>query len=275
MKSKKEYIFYDELNDEFSGIVRDKITIDKNYIYRHEDLLWKVGSFFLYRLIMTPIAYCYLKFVFHIQFVNRGVINKYGENGFFLYGNHTQVPGDGFIPTILTFPKRDYVIVNADNVSLKGSKTFMEMIGAYPIPTTIGGMKNFIQGLKGHCADNRGIVIYPEAHIWPYYTDIRPFTYSSFTYPVMMKKPVFCFTVTYQKMRWLHKSKITVYVDGPFEPDTVLTKKQAQSALHKEVFQCMKERCKNSTYQYVKYMKGNREDVGNDKSTLLRKCKSI
>ena len=55
----------------------------------------------------------------------------------------------------------------------------------------------------------------------------------------------------------------------------VLTKKQAQSALYKDVFQCMKERCKNSTYQYVKYMKGNREDVGNDKSTLLRKCKSI
>ena len=259
MKSVKEYVYYDELNDEFSGIIRDTIKIDENYKYWHNGLLWKVGSFFLYRIIMTPVAFLYIKLKFHIRFVNKKVLHKHGKNGFFLYGNHTQVPGDGYIPTVLTFPKRDYVIVNADNVSLKGTRTFMEMIGAYPIPSTIGGMKNFMKGLKKHADAKKGIVIYPEAHIWPYYTDIRPFGQATFAYPVLFKKPVFCFTVTYQKMKFIQSPRITVYVDGPFVTDSTLTNKEAESKVRDQVFYCMKERSKNSTYQYLSYKKGIKE----------------
>ncbi len=247
-----EYRYSDELKDEFSGIKRDTITIDETYQYLHLNQFWKTASFFLYHFIMTPVAYLYLKWKFHIRFVNRKVLRTQ-KGSCFLYGNHTQVPGDGYIPTAMTAPKRDIVITNADNVSLKGTRTFMEMIGAYPLPDNYGAMKNFMKGLKHHISKGYNIVIYPEAHIWPYYTDIRPFTEDSFAYPVLFSKPVFCFTVTYQKQRLQKIPAMTVYIDGPFFPDLQIGKKEAGKKLRDEIYHCMKNRCKNSTYEYIHY----------------------
>lgn len=255
MKPKQVYYYSDERRDEFSGITRDTIQIDEHYRYRHTTILWNVVSWFLYRMIMTPVAYCYMKYKFHMKVVNRKILKQCKKEGYFLYGNHTQVPGDGYISMTLTFPKRGYVVVNADNISLKGTRMFMELLGACPIPSNIKGMKNFVRGLKLWADKKQSIVIYPEAHIWPYYTGIRPFTDASFAYPVMFAKPVYCFTVTYQKRKNSMKPNITIYVDGPFRPDATLKLKDAKAKLHKVVYHTMKERSKNSTYAYVTYQR--------------------
>ena len=59
-------------------------------------------------------------------------------------------------------------------------------------------MKNFINAIETHLNRKHPITIYPEAHIWPYYTKIRPFRDVSFRYPIQYKKPTFCMTNTYQ-----------------------------------------------------------------------------
>ncbi len=46
------------------------------------------------------------------------------------------------------------------------------------------------------------MTIFPEAHVWPYYTGIRPFGEAAFHYPVATGKPVYTMTVTYQRRRW-------------------------------------------------------------------------
>ena len=257
MKKQIVYEYSDELHDEFSGIIRDTITIDENYQFVHTCPLWKIASFFIYRIVMTPVAYLYLKFKFHACIIGREKLKK-STDGCFLYGNHTNVPADGYIPTVLTFPKKDYVIVNADNVSLKGTRTFMEMIGAFPLPNTIGGMKPFMKAMKQYTKEKNNIVIYPEAHIWPYYIGIRPFTAESFAYPVMMEKPVYCFTTTYQHRAGRKangRPRMTIYVDGPFLPDTCLKTKTAAQALRDKLYRTMCERSQNSDYEYVKYKK--------------------
>lgn len=255
MKAKTINYYSDELNDEFSGITRDTIQVDDTYQYIHKSILWKIASFIIYRIIMTPVAYLYLKCKFHLKVVNRKVLKVGKKQGMFLYGNHTQVPGDGYIPTVLTFPKRDYVVVNADNISMKGTKTFMEMIGAYPVPNKLGGMKNFVKGLKYHAEHKLGIVIYPEAHIWPYYTGIRPFTAESFAYPVMFSQPVYCFTVTYQKKKHSDSPKMTVFVDGPFTAPDGLKTKEAQKEIRDQVYKTMVQRSSASDYEYVTYQR--------------------
>lgn len=99
------------------------------------------------------------------------------------------------------------------------------------------------------------IVVYPEAHIWPYYTKIRPFKSTSFRYPIKYDVPAYCFTTTYQKRKFSKKPKITVYVDGPFYPKQDLHGKEQEIELRNQVYNCMVERSKNSTYEYYKYYK--------------------
>lgn len=262
MEKGQIFYFSDELNDEFSGITRKTKIIDQNYRYIHRNPVWKMGSFFVYRIIMTPVAYLYMKFSYHMKVMNRKILFKHYKDGYFLYGNHTQVPGDGYIPTVLSFPKKDIVVVNADNVSLKGTQTFMEMIGAYPLPNKMDGMIHFMNGLKYYALHKKSIVIYPEAHIWPFYTGIRPYRDASFAYPVLFKKPVYSFTVTYQKRKRTDKPKITTYIDGPFYPDLDISRKAAQKKLRDQVYHAMLERSVYSDYEYVKYIKKDGKEAG-------------
>ena len=105
-----------------------------------------------------------------------------------------------------------------------------------------------------HC-----VSIYPEAHLWPYYTGIRQFPETSFKFPVNENKPSFTITTTYQKRKHRKKPRVTLFVDGPFWPDKTLSKKERAKKLHDEIYNTMVERSKNSTYDYVIYKKADEQ----------------
>ena len=254
MKSDQSIVYYeDELNDDFAGFKRETITIDENYKYL-KNPIWLFFSLILYRFIMTPFVYIYMKLVHGFKIVNRKCVKLHKKEGYFMYANHTLVPADGFIPSLVTFPKRTMVIVNADNISLKGTKTFIEMVGAVPIPNKLNGMRNFKNIISYYVnKKKRCVMIYPEAHIWPYCTKIRNFKSTSFAYPIKENVPVYSFTVTYHKGKI--RTKIKAYVDGPFYPDTSISPKEAQEKLRNQVYETMVERSKNNTYEKVRYVK--------------------
>lgn len=257
---KKVFYYKDELNDEFSGIKRKTILVDKNFKYLHKNLLYKFLTFMVYRIIVMPFAFLYLKIKFHIKIENKKVLKSSKNESYFMYGNHTQIPGDGFIPNVINFPKHNAVVVNADNVSLPGTKNIMLMLGAVPIPNDFSGMKNFLDCISYNVKQNKSIVIYPEAHIWPYYTKIRDFKSDSFKFPIMYSKKAFAFTVTYQKRKFSKKPNITVFIDGPFSAPKDLSKKEKQEYLRNVVYDSMVERSKESTYDFYKYVKIQKEE---------------
>ena len=255
---KQKIIYYeDEINDEFSGIVRNTIKIDSDYEYIKKNPIWNLTAFFAYRIIMTPFAFIYNKIKFRHKIVNKKVLKKVKDCGYFMYGNHTLMGGDAFIPNTINYPKKTYTVVHPDNLSKKGLKTFLEMNGAFPTPTTTSAMKNFIEAMEKRVTERSVIQIYPEAHIWPYYTKIRPFKTISFRYPVKFEEPTFCFTNTFHKKKFGKKPKVVTYIDGPFYPDKTLPLKEQEQELRDMVYNAMCERSKLSTYEYVKYINKN------------------
>lgn len=137
---------------------------------------------------------------------------------------------------------------------MKGLKTIVEMLGAIPIPSNRQAMKNFLNTVEIRIKKASSITIYPEAHIWPYYTKIRPFKAVSFKYPVQLDKPVFCMTNTYQKYR-KNKIRMVTYIDGPFFQNKELKMQEQKQDLRDRVYNCMVERSKNSNIEYIKYEK--------------------
>ena len=250
-------IYYeDELNDEFSKSSIEPRIIDENYKYVHKNPLWNLCSFVLQNILSVPIKILYAKIKFRIKYIGKEKIKPYKNEGYFIYGNHTQPFADTFIPSIPMYPKRNFLIVNPVNISLKGTGTLVEMLGAMPIPSNKSAMKNFLEAIKQKMNKGYAITIYPEAHIWPYYTKIRPFKDVSFKYPVQLEKPAFCITNTYQSYgRNNKKIKIVSYIDGPFYPNKELTLKEQQKELRNKIYNCMEERSKNSNIEHIKYIK--------------------
>lgn len=258
MKNNKIIYYKDELNDEFSPTTKTSRKIDENYKYIHKNPLWNLCSFLLQNIISVPIKVLYSKIKFKIQYIGKEKLRPYKNQGYFIYANHTQPFADTFIPSNPIYPKRNYFIVNPANVSLRPFRTIVEMLGAIPTPSNKIAMKNFLDAIEKKINSNSAIIIYPEAHIWPYYTKIRPFKSVSFKYPIQFEKATFCMTNTYQSYgKNNDKIKIVTYIDGPFFPNKDLSIKEQKQDLRDKVYNTMVERSKNSNIEHIKYMKTN------------------
>jgi len=255
IKNKQEIIYYkDELNDEFSKAKIIPRKIDENYKY-NKNPVWDFCSLLCQNILSMPIKYFYSKIKFNLKFIGKEKLKMHKNEGYFIYANHTQTFADTFIPSLADYPKRNFLIVNPENISMKGSGWLVEMLGAIPVPGNNKAARNFLNQIEHRINKNYSITIYPEAHIWPFYTGIRNFKSVSFKYPIKYNKPVYSITNTYQ-LYGKNKNKLQIisYIDGPFYPDKNLNNKQAQEKLRNEVYKTMKERSKNSNYEQIKYI---------------------
>lgn len=250
-------VYYtDPLNDEFSGITRPPFPIDATFPFLREGRVYRFFKFIIYRVLVTPFAFLYCKIKFRMQVCGKEKL-KATKGAYILYGNHTQVPGDGLLSNVVTFPRETHILAHSDNVALPGTRTVMQMLGVLPIPTARAGFPPFQKALTYHLQKGRAVVIFPEAHIWPYATVIRPFSAVSFRYPVAEEVPAFAMTVTYRKAK-NGKPRMVTYVDGPFygEGDTAKSKQQD---LRDKVYTAMKARAgAPDNVAFIRYLPADR-----------------
>ena len=254
--------YYNNENDDFAKNKIDTVKIDGTYKYIHKNIIWNTISLILYRIIATPLAYIYSKIKFRFKVINKQALNETKSSGYFMYINHTQEILDTLLPTLIGFPKKAYIIAHPNNVSINGLKTANKMLGALPIPGDIESSKNFLEAIKKYVNKKSIIAVYPEAHVWPYYTKIRNFNEVSFRYPVKLNVPVFSVTITYKESK-RKTPNIVAFVDGPFYPNESKNVKEAEKDLRDNVYNTMIKRSKNSDIEYIKYInryKGENND---------------
>lgn len=258
---KRSIIYYTSENEEFSTAVIEPRRIGSDYPYLHSSAWKKFTRFFWYRIVAMPIAYLYVKLKFRHKIIGAEAMKPYRGRGIFLYGNHTQDIGDAFIPNMIEKRHGKYVIVHPNNVSIPIVGRVAPSLGAIPLPDELAAMRGFVAAIDKRIAEGNAVVIYPEAHIWPYYTKIRDFPDASFSYPVKHSAPCFCFTNTYHKKGSRREPQIVTYVDGPFFPDEKLPPRDRRRELRDRIHAAMTERAKNSDYVTVEYV---RKEAPND-----------
>ena len=241
--------YYRSFTDDFVQTKDQAHKVPENYP-------WIPGRFLSGVVYTAAVLFSsvYLRLGLHVRYKNAKVLRSQ-KNGAFIYCNHTQPFGDVFLPALPALPGRIYTVVSPANLGIPVIGKILPYLGALPIPDTLQGMKRFTAAMEYRLEQGRYITVFPEAHVWAYYTGIRPYSHAAFKYPVRYQKPVYCMTVTYQKRRLGKKPKATVYVDGPFYPEKELTPKAQAQKLRDQVYTCMTQRSKNSNYDYIRYEK--------------------
>lgn len=265
MKEKIIRYYSDERKDDFASNQIEKKDLPENFRYIRRSPLYRIGAFIAYRLIATPFVFLYVKVKFHHRVRNRKVLKQAKGQGYFLYGNHTNGDLDAFVPSLLSFPKKAYIIADPDATSVPGLRTVVMMMGALPLPTGPALFGPFRKAIAERISEGSAVMIYPEAHIWPYYTDVRDFDPTSFMYAYMNNSPVFCFTNIYAKRRFSSRPKVTTYVDGPFMPDLTLNRKQNVAMLKEQVYGAMRKHIDGHPkyeYKYTYVRKPPEEQAG-------------
>ena len=260
-KTDPEVIYYDdELNDDFAGTKIKSCEVTENYKFLHTERLWRVLSFIAYYIIAAPLIWFYERVILRVRFVGKDSLKKCSDTPVFLYGNHTGFI-DAFTPNLLSLPKRrNRIIVSPDAVSVKGLRVAVELLGGVPIPTTVRAIPKFKEAIE-HYHKRENITVYPEAHIWPYFTGVRKFTDTAFSYPLKYGSPVFAFFTAYTEpkgfLSCFRKANVTVYVSGPIYAEEGLSEREARRDLCEKVYSFMQEASKKSTYAVKVYKAKN------------------
>lgn len=249
MKPKKT-IYYDSFD--FDPVGSDIVPpkIDGSYRYLREGALERLGSALLYRLVATPVAAFYSKLILREKYVGS---EKLPRGSYFLFCNHTEKIGDAFSPSISQFPRRVYVVIGSKNLGIGGISSFLYSLGGIPLPDTPSAARNFRAAIEQRLKEGAVITVYPEAHLWPKYTGIRPFRAESFDLARMFDVPIYTATRTYQKDSLGTRSLI--YIDGPFTYDKTLGRRCGREKLACEVREIMQARASLSNVEEIEYVR--------------------
>ena len=255
-------MYYDDLTSEAVKCPerRDKkisgFSVDEGYDFlgKERNVFYRALSFIVYRVIMTPIARIYCRFFLCMKISDNRTKKPARGEGCFLFRNHVLTVGDAFEPSVEMKGKKVSVVVSPKNLSLRGTRTFLKMCGALPVPTGIRMMKRFSDAVKKRIGHGYCVTVYPEAHVWPYYNEIRPFGTGAFGLAVSTGAPVYVSTTVFRKGR---RPRVTTVLDGPLYAESGLSRKDAEAELSGRVHLIMENRASQScdTSYYVKYEK--------------------
>ncbi|WEV37059.1 1-acyl-sn-glycerol-3-phosphate acyltransferase [Lactobacillus sp. ESL0677] len=251
---KREYYYHNLTDDIITSHQQDYQLPDNYTIFptTHIGKIWSVG--------IRPLAHLISLIYLHI--INAHIIGKdklatIKNSGYFIYANHTQPFGDAVMPLNVIPAKNYYVIAAQANWGIPILGKFILPYFGLPVGHNVKQFGNLIKAIRHVITANKVIVIYPEAHVWPYYTKIRPFSATSMRFPVKLNVPSFVMTTTYHHPRFGKYPHILVYLDGPFYPDNNLDFKHAQHKLHTQITTTMQKRATTNDYDYCTYHQAN------------------
>ena len=258
-----KHYYFNPLVDDFANTNINGQRTPKNYSYLPKNIIYRFFKPLVYYLVL-PIVSLIELFILKGTIKNRKVLKKIKgyKKGYFIYGNHTSKISDAFSAPSLAFPRQCYVIANPDVISIKGIVTLVKLLGVLPVPSSKETYCSFLRCIERLYNTGKVISIYPEAHIWPKYNEIREFPRTSFLYPVKLNAPCFCKTTVYKK-RKNGTTKPVIFLDGPFYPNKDLSLKEAQEDLKNRIYQQMVKRTQKEHssldchYAYIKVASPN------------------
>lgn len=235
--------YSDLLNDDFAGNNLEAKPLPKNFKYERKNPFFKIFSLVFYYAIAVPILWLICAFS-GVKIVGKKNL-RHIKTGYFIYGNHSKWM-DAIIPsTLLTYPRYTYIVSKTDALDIPVVRHLVQALGMFPLPTSYERYSEFFDAMEKHLHKKRPVVIYPEAHIWPFYTDVRPYSFQSFRHPAKYKLPVVPFFTVYRKNRGLFRlfykaaPRMTLYVGKPIYPSADLSIKENMEMLGKATYEYM------------------------------------
>ena len=258
---KEERVFYyaSEEDDPIKTDEQEKkveVGLPEGYEFIPKNPFVKLYSAVLFRIFKLFGQY-YERGYWQAKFYGREKLKKARGKGYVIYANHTNPFHDVFGPA-LAADRRIFTIISPVNLKIPGIGKVLPYIGGLPLGKTKEEKKAFNDAVDERLKQKKVLVIYPEAHVWPYATKVRKFPAGdrSFKYAVRNNLPIFTMTTTYHKRKDKKRGdlpRMDVYIDGPFWPDAALSEDENRAKLAKEAYDSMVKYSKKNSYEYFQY----------------------
>lgn len=254
MSRQRSIYYYQNFQEDFVQAPQQNLRLPLSYSWQQINNPSKKFKTQIITNLARTFSHFFCNYYLKIKFSQAHILIPYQQQGLFLYCNHTLTVGDAFWPFQLFKQQKIALLAEPANLSLPIIGKLLPWAGALITPSRSHQMPQFLAAIAQRIKTNNAIIIYPEAHVWPYYTHIRPFNSAAFHYPVKYHTPSFCATTTYQRPLHGQRPRITIYLDGPFWADQQKTIKKQKLQLQRQITNCMQKRSKLSNYEYIIYL---------------------
>jgi 1-acyl-sn-glycerol-3-phosphate acyltransferase len=248
----------------YTSSTQDFVDSPHQHYRLPDDYVWYHGNSLLHRIafqilffIFAVIGWVYVKIVLHARIVGKSKLRPWRGKSYFVYANHTQPFGDIALTVLLNWPHRTSAVVATANIGIPVIGSILHHFDFLAVPHTDRERVEYKKAMTQLVHGGVAFQIYPEAHVWPYDTTIRPYTNTSMRYPVRFHTPSFSATLTYQRRAHGDKPKATLYVDGPFYPRVTGSEEEEKQDLYEQIRRTMTSRSQLSTYAYYHYKRAD------------------
>ncbi len=235
-----------------------EVGLPENYQFIPKNPFKKAYSSLLFYLFKLFGQY-YERGYWQAKFYGREKLKKVRDKGYVIYANHTNPFHDVFGPAVMA-DRRIFTIISPVNLLIPGIGKFLPLIGGLPLGKTKEEKIAFNAAVDERLAQKKCLVVYPEAHVWPYTTKVRKFPAGdrSFKYAARNNLPIFTMTTTYHRRKDKRHGdlpRMDVYLDGPFFPDPKKSEEENRAMLAEKAYKSMCEMSKKNSYEYFRYVK--------------------
>lgn len=257
----EERVFYYE-SEEDDPIKTDEqeakveVGLPEGYEFIPKNPFVKLYSAVLFRIFKLFGQY-YERGYWQVKVYGREKLKKARGKGYVMYANHTNPFHDVFGPAIAA-DRRIFTIISPVNLKIPGIGKVLPYIGGLPLGKTREEKEAFNNAVDKRLKQKKCLVIYPEAHVWPYATKVRKFPAGdkSFKYATRNNLPIFTMTTTYHKRKDNKRGELPrmdIYIDGPFWPDEKKSEDDNRAMLAQKAYDSMVKYSKKNSYEYFQY----------------------
>ena len=244
-KHQMDYVYPDRCDQHMIDPkhIRD-VVLDENYPYLQKSFKFRCQRVLTW-VLLNGVVFWLLQLTHGLRIHGKENLKKNKEalkNGAVTIANHvfkwdTLCVCKAVRPRLFYFPAWSGNLVGPDGPLIR-------MAGGIPIPESIKAMKVFKAAMEEVLESKTWVHYFPEASMWYFYPDIRPFKKSAFQYAVRYNRPVVPMTFSFRPRKgitkWFTKKPfVNLTVGEPLFPDQELSPVAAAKELQEKAYHIM------------------------------------
>ena len=217
-------------------------NIDAHYRFVNKNVFFRLGSNLLFYLIAMPVLSIASRLVFGLKIVGKKNL-RYVRGGAVTVTNHVHILDSPMVACTL-FPRKPLFASLQSNFEIPVVRRLVRILGGVPIPESPKALGAFMDAMRMQLKKGRIVHFYPEASLWPWHEELRPFKNGAFHLAVRSDVPVVPMVFTFREAGWLmrrlrKKPLVTLTVGEPEYPTKAGSERSRMEEMRRAVEEAM------------------------------------
>ncbi len=218
--------------------------VDENFKFVNKNIFFRIGSNLLFYLVAIPVLDILSVLWFGLKIHGRRNL-RYIKGGAVTVTNHVHVLDSPMVACTL-FPKKAHMASLKSNFEIPVIRWLVRMLGGIPIPETPKALNAFMESMRAELEQGKLVHFYPEASLWPWHDELRPFKNGAFNLAIRSDVPIVPMVFRFREAWWpfkllRKKPLITLEVGSPIFPEEKGSDKQRIIMLKDKTHEYMEE----------------------------------